>query len=610
MQVSRYRPLPSSLPDGARPATSPVGDPWQGAIHVHSELSDGSGTVEEIAAAAAAAGLDFVVLTDHSPLGPRGRAEDGWYGDVLVVAGEEISTVEGHLLALGVPTHPFRFGHWARAALEDIRELGGFALVAHPHHPEETWTGGWSGVTGMEAFNLAEAWALTGWGARVARLGEQLINPRYGFLRLLAGRGESLALWDRRTRLGRADLAGAARSPARGPAGPIPRPLVGVAAADAHGSLLPGWLPALPRYEDTFASLGTLVWLQEAPAPGSPGAGDKLLAALQAGRAAAAVRALGEPEGFWFLARGPGGRILGPGEVGAWEEGPWTLEASLGTEGPRRLVLLRDGEAVARSDGRTLVHSPEEPGTYRLEAHRLEGGPESRWPVPWVASNPVYLWPEEARQAARLHPLRPPPPPPLSRDLLAAPVWTAESRPEGLGRVLGAEEGPGSGAAAGGLVWELSLPEGVSEDAYAALAWRASEPEDWTRFRGMAVGLQAKETLRVMVQLRCRTAAGQRRIWYQSAKATPGGRHQALPWSGWLPIWGDGAGQDLPSQEIARRMREDLGRVEEVFLLVMPQWLAPGTAARVRVVQLGAYGGGGSPASPVAPSRRSARSRR
>ena len=43
----------------------------RGAFHVHTTRSDGSGTVEEVAAAAQAAGLQFVVLTDHNDFAPR-----------------------------------------------------------------------------------------------------------------------------------------------------------------------------------------------------------------------------------------------------------------------------------------------------------------------------------------------------------------------------------------------------------------------------------------------------------------------------------------------------------------------------------------------------------
>jgi predicted metal-dependent phosphoesterase TrpH len=40
-------------------------------MHVHSTCSDGSGTVAEIAAAAAASGVDVVLLTDHDTLAAR-----------------------------------------------------------------------------------------------------------------------------------------------------------------------------------------------------------------------------------------------------------------------------------------------------------------------------------------------------------------------------------------------------------------------------------------------------------------------------------------------------------------------------------------------------------
>ena len=55
-----------------RPIPVPAGVPLdpltrvRGVVHVHSTLSDGSGSPEEIVAAAVAAGLDFVVLTDHN----------------------------------------------------------------------------------------------------------------------------------------------------------------------------------------------------------------------------------------------------------------------------------------------------------------------------------------------------------------------------------------------------------------------------------------------------------------------------------------------------------------------------------------------------------------
>src|SRR5687768_6802562 len=47
--------LPNPTPDGSVP----------GAIHIHTNRSDGQGSLDDVAAAAARAGLKFVVTTDH-----------------------------------------------------------------------------------------------------------------------------------------------------------------------------------------------------------------------------------------------------------------------------------------------------------------------------------------------------------------------------------------------------------------------------------------------------------------------------------------------------------------------------------------------------------------
>jgi len=94
--------LPPASADLRVPMPAP-GDPVavRGAYHVHSVASDGTGTVEEIAAAAARAGLRFVILTDHGdgyarPSAPR------YLGSVLCIDAVEISTAGGHYAALGM----------------------------------------------------------------------------------------------------------------------------------------------------------------------------------------------------------------------------------------------------------------------------------------------------------------------------------------------------------------------------------------------------------------------------------------------------------------------------------------------------------------------------
>ena len=88
--------LSSSSPDGTIP----------GILHVHSARSDGRGTLDEIARAAARAGLKFIVVTDH---GDATRAPDPpvYRGGVLCLDAVEISTTGGHYLALDMPAAPY-----------------------------------------------------------------------------------------------------------------------------------------------------------------------------------------------------------------------------------------------------------------------------------------------------------------------------------------------------------------------------------------------------------------------------------------------------------------------------------------------------------------------
>ena len=106
-----------------------------GAIHIHTKRSDGRGTVDEIAAAAARAGLKFIVFTDH---GDATRAPDppAYRAGVLCLDAVEISTAGGHYIALDMPQAPYPLAGQARDVVEDVTRLGGFGIAAHPDSPK------------------------------------------------------------------------------------------------------------------------------------------------------------------------------------------------------------------------------------------------------------------------------------------------------------------------------------------------------------------------------------------------------------------------------------------------------------------------------------------
>ncbi|MGW1890059.1 CehA/McbA family metallohydrolase [Streptomyces sp. NPDC002004] len=112
---------------------------YRGDCHLHSWHSDGRRTPAEIAALARAAGLDFINSSEHNTHSAHAHWADQAGDDLLVMLGEEVTTRNGHVVALGTDPGTFvdwryrardnRFGRYAR----EIRRTGGLVVPAHPH---------------------------------------------------------------------------------------------------------------------------------------------------------------------------------------------------------------------------------------------------------------------------------------------------------------------------------------------------------------------------------------------------------------------------------------------------------------------------------------------
>ncbi len=102
-------------------------------LHIHSIYSDGTSTIEAILYHASVhTELDVIAITDHDclqglhealKLAPQYRID--------VAPGVEVSTAEGHLLALFV-TEPIAAGMSFVDTAKRVRELGGLPIAAHP----------------------------------------------------------------------------------------------------------------------------------------------------------------------------------------------------------------------------------------------------------------------------------------------------------------------------------------------------------------------------------------------------------------------------------------------------------------------------------------------
>ena len=136
---------PASVSLGAGPRLRRVPRRWRRAglatgradLHVHSLWSDGAQRPDVIVRAAAGR-VNVLAITDHDEirgaLEARTFARDHPHLGIDVVVGEEISTLNGHLIGLYLEERvPARLS--AADTIRLIHAQGGLAVAAHPFHP-------------------------------------------------------------------------------------------------------------------------------------------------------------------------------------------------------------------------------------------------------------------------------------------------------------------------------------------------------------------------------------------------------------------------------------------------------------------------------------------
>jgi len=102
-------------------------------LHVHTIYSyDGTATVSSVLRRARQIGLDVVAITDHDEIRGALQAEQlaPQFG-IRVIPGAEITTSEGHLLALNIQTL-IPAGLSLTETVRRVGEQGGFCIAPHP----------------------------------------------------------------------------------------------------------------------------------------------------------------------------------------------------------------------------------------------------------------------------------------------------------------------------------------------------------------------------------------------------------------------------------------------------------------------------------------------
>ena len=346
-----------SLPALPADFTAPV----RGAIHIHTRRSDGTGTVDDVAAAAERAGLSFIVVTDHGD-GMLPPELPAYRGRVLVIDAVEISTEGGHIVALGMKPAPYPLGGEPRDVIEDVKRLDGFVIAAHPASakPELQWTDWSLPIDGLEWVNGDSEWRDESAFSLVRTLLTYPGRGRESLAALLDYPEQLMERWD-------ALNAG--------------RRVIAIAAADAHArigfrnlgepydrrALLP-----LPSYETVFSTFS--IALPDVALTGNASAdAAAVLDAIRRGQLYSTVDAL-----------------AGPGALSFAAVDRTVLRARIHAQPDARIVLFKDGHELKTAFEGALEHdAAKEPGVYRVEV-RLTGSPGAP-PVPWIVSNAISL---------------------------------------------------------------------------------------------------------------------------------------------------------------------------------------------------------------------------
>lgn len=493
--------------------------PLRGVLHVHTNLSDGTGTKDQVAAAAARAGLSFVILTDHGD-GTRPPDAPVYRSGVLCIEGVEISTDGGHVIALGLPPSPYRLGGEPDAVLEDVTRLGGFSVVAHPQstQPSLRWTAGEAGFDGIEWLNWDSEWRDESVASLARAFLTYWIRPAESLASLLDQPEAAFQLWDRATRQ---------------------RRVVGLVGADAHariglrqmGEPYDGRPVArLPGYESVFRTSSIVLPGLRLTGRATDDA-ELVLNAIRAGRVASVVDGLAT--GAWLEFSGTSGRHRAEQGSVLPLDGPVTLTARGPALAGARLRLLRDGREIASQDAVAplLEQAPSEPGTYRVEVAVSTPRGAS---VPWLVSNPVYVGLESKAVPAPGTTGRPGRGVPIYADDDGR-EWTIERSARADGRIQAVK-------AVGGmqLAVRFALGGTQAEHPYVAAGRRVPAPVD---VASVTFSGRASRPMRISVQLRASDGGAGRR-WMRSVYLDESTRRVSLPLGAFTPAE-DGTPLDL-----------------------------------------------------------------
>jgi hypothetical protein len=357
---------------------------YRGVTNVHTRLSSGTGDQAEVIAAAQAAGLDYLSITDLNVF-DHPRVAPGYHGAMLVLIDGQYSYLNSRLLNLGAKsTHRLQSLGRAQVMLADAlsqtaRESeAGLLVLSHPLKGRSQWTGEFPpGLDGIEIINLKNVWQEAWRHDKASFLYNLFVfpfNETLGLLRLFRSPDEELGIWDELSRR---------------------RPTIGLAGADADSKMVVGGgFLRYPSYQTLFSLVRNHLLLKSELTGNAPNDAEKLTAALRAGNFYVSLDILGDPKGFNAVVRTREGQVHPMGSSLRFREG-LNLEVTLPQKPkvPFDTVIYKNGERLMTSNSTFTQFYVTEPGVYRVMVRVIPTLPlpdGKKW-IPWIFTNSFYL---------------------------------------------------------------------------------------------------------------------------------------------------------------------------------------------------------------------------
>jgi hypothetical protein len=342
-----------------------------GNLHIHSQYSDGAGTVHEIARSAQQIGLDFIMLNDHCFMTDVLHLEDeGFYEGVVVLVGLEIGGRYHHYLAYDIKEMIKGQSLGPQEVIDQVNAQGGVGFLAHPFEKgmpftEKSMAYIWNdlsvtGYTGICIWNFSSRWK-----ERIKSLFHGLFFLLFKSQALKAPSRETLSFWDKLCQK---------------------KKVAGIGGSDAHGSVFK-WCGLRFRplsYKFLLNSINVHILLEKPLSEDFSPAKAEIYKALREGHVFIAHENLAPARGFKFYYVSDSGTRLTMGEEKPFQPGTLFIE----TPAKGEIRLIRNGTVEKHWQGTGVSYRVEQEGVYRVEVYRhlfLFG-----WRS-WIFSNPIYL---------------------------------------------------------------------------------------------------------------------------------------------------------------------------------------------------------------------------